>query len=595
MAPKKEKKSDTSGAKIDFLSDVISKIKSDNKLDPTSASGKPINPEDEPIVDVMTFCERADLLDLPGNNLRLFLSQRVILKSFYLGTRGNENVELNDEEWNWLYVKQQNSAIYKIKRKTDGVVLGGQQNFNFSELNLACGRRSSKTLLASVICAYEAYKLIKIGDPYKYYNIPYDEEMAIINVANSQKQAGRLFSQIKARIRNAPFFKGRVQGRGESASELRIYTNQDLAKIKSGDVNVAVDGSIVLVCGHSNPDTLRGYSSPCIIFDELQYYTEHPIISGSEFYNTLIPSITKFTTKGDGRLIEISTTGTPSGIFYATHRQGQSLTDEFNSVLGFHLATWDINDDLPYDCPFMTLQRKKDPDSFDIEYGARWCATGFVSKYFPEEKVKRAIKSNVIMQDRGLPHCQYYMHLDPAATRNNYAIVIIEKKRYIAARGEKRYKLTLAKHYMWKPMPGVGLNLPELDDQALAISRLFRPVSITYDTWNSVHSIDYLRRKGFYAKQINYGVHSKRLYYQNLTDLMERDELELYHDDYLIGELLNLKFRTTSKGITIVPDYQAEIDTDDLSDCLAGACWMAVGTQMRNALPTPVTINFGQR
>ncbi len=349
------KSKEISGAKTDFLSDVISKIKSENNLDKKLTTVKSTNRDPNEIVDVMTFCMRDDLLALPKGNFNLFLSQRVILKCFYLGTRGNMDVELTPEEWNWLYEKQQNAAIDKIKRKLDGVTLGNEHNFNFSELNLACGRRSSKTILASIICAYEAYKLIKIGDPYKYYNIPYDEEMAIINVANSQKQAGRLFSQIKARIRNAPFFKGRVQGKGESASELRIFTDQDLAKIKSGEVNVSVDGSIVLVCGHSNPDTLRGYSSPCIIFDELQYYTEHPIVSGSEFYNTLIPSITKFTTKGDGRLIEISTTGTPSGVFYNTHKQGQSTDEKFNQVLGFHLATWEINDDLPYNSSFMKL------------------------------------------------------------------------------------------------------------------------------------------------------------------------------------------------------------------------------------------------
>lgn len=590
-------KEDLTGARTDFLADVIEKIKTDNRLTPTQAPQISLRkPRDtNEIVDIMTFCQSPELLDLPGNNLRLFLSQIVILKSFYIGTRGNEDTELNDEEWSWLYGKQQNSAVTKIRRKLDGVQVGSPHNFNFKELNLACGRRSSKTLLASIICAYEAYKLIQIGDPYIYYNIPYDEEMAIINVANSQKQAGRLFSQIKARIRNAPFFRGRVQGRGESASELRLYTNQDLEKLKSQKINVAVEGSIVLVCGHSNPDTLRGYSSPCIIFDELQYYTEHPIVSGSDFYNTLIPSITKFTTKGDGRLIEISTTGSPSGIFYSIHKQGQSLETKFDEILGFHLATWDINDDLPYNSAFLKLQREKDPESFDIEYGARWSATGLVSKYFPEEKVKRCIKGSVTIQETPIPGAQYFMHIDPAAKRNNYAVVIVQKKRYINNRGEKRSKIILARHYLWTPSPGVGLDLVKLDDEALKIARLYRPISITYDTWNSVHSVDYLVKHGFHAKSIPFGKYNKQYYYQNLLDLMEREELELYADERVVGELLNLKFKTTAKGITITPDYQEDIDTDDLADCLAGASWMAVGIHMKTRLPEPILINLGFR
>jgi hypothetical protein len=85
---------------------------------------------DEGIVDVITFCNSAHLMDLPGQNFPLFLSQRVILKTFYMGTRGNENVTLNDEEWKWLYDKQQNPAIIRLKRKVDGQT-DGKSNFNF--------------------------------------------------------------------------------------------------------------------------------------------------------------------------------------------------------------------------------------------------------------------------------------------------------------------------------------------------------------------------------------------------------------------------------------------------------------------------------
>ena len=333
------------GAKTNFLAGVIEEIRQENNL--VEEKKQDINIEKD-VVDIITFCNHPGLMNLPGANLFIFLSQRVILKCFYMGTKGNENLKLNDEETNWLYTKEQNAAIEKIKAKLDGVVDGEKQNFDFFELNLACGRRSSKTLLASIISAYEAYKLIMLGDPYRYYGIPEDEEIAIINTANSQRQAGRLFAQVKARIRNAPFFKGRVQGKGDSISEIRLYTDIDLIKKESKEVNIAVNGSIVLVCGHSNPDTLRGYSSPCIIFDELQLYTEHPVISGRDFYNALKPSIALFAERGEGRLIEISTTGEPKGIFYDVHRQGMSTKPKFNEILGFWLATWDINERMSY-------------------------------------------------------------------------------------------------------------------------------------------------------------------------------------------------------------------------------------------------------
>lgn len=567
------------------IADVISKIRTDNKLE----DSKKI--EADGVVDIMTFCTRSDLLDLPGNNLKLFLSQRVILKTFYMGSRGNENVVLNDEEMNWLYEKQQNSAIVKIKRKLDGVV--GDHNFNFTELNLACGRRASKTLMASIISSYEAYKLIKMGDPYKFYNLPYDKEIAVINVANSQKQAGRLFADLKTRIRNSPFFKGRVQGKGESSSEIRLYTDQDLKKLKDKNYNIAIEGSIVLVCGHSNPDTLRGYAAICIIFDELQYYDEHPVISGKSFYDALTPSVLDFTEYGDGRLVEISTTGSPSGIFHDIHLQGQSVDPDFNEILGYHLTTWDLNDAYPYNCKFLTLQRKKDPVMFDVEYGARWSVSGFVGRFFAEDKIRRAFRPDLFMINERQSMQDYFMHIDPAATHDNYSIAIVYRQKYTLRTGEKRYKVILAFHQNWKPVPGIGLDIVKLDDEVLAIARKFRPRSITFDTWNSVHSINYLTNKGFYATQLNFSRGSKAVYYQNLLDLMDRDELALYYDDQLMGELMNLKFRPTSRGISLFPDTSATVSSDDLIDCLAGASWMAVGRRLKETYPSGTLMRLG--
>lgn len=570
---------------INPLGDVISQIRTENRLEAKDSK------VDSGIVDILTFCDRADLLNLPGNNFRLFLSQRVILKTFYMGSRGNENIKLTEEEWNWLYTKQQNSAITKIKRKFDGCE-NDQTNFNFTELNLACGRRSSKTILASIICAYEVYKLIKLGDPYKFYDIPNGKEIAIINVANSQKQAGRLFADIKARIRDAPFFKGRVQGDGGSASEIRFYTDIDIKKKEEKDYNIAIDGSIVLVCGHSNPDTLRGYAAICIIFDELQYYEEHPVVSGKYFYDSLTPSLLDFSKFGDGRVIEISTTGVPKGIFYDIHVSGQSTDSKFNPILGYHLATWDINDKFPYDCDFFKLQRSKDPEMFDIEYGARWAIGGYVGQYFPEEKVRKSFKPDLFICDERLPQYEYFMHIDPAATHDNYSVAVVYRQKYVLRSGEKRYKVILAYHQNWKPVPGIGLNIVQLDDEVLKIARRFKPRSITFDTWNSVHSINYLTSKGFFATQLNFSRGSKATYYQNLLDLMDRDELHLYYDDQIMGEFMSLKFRPTNRGISLFPDPKGEINTDDVIDCIAGAAWMAVGRRMKEYYPTGSVIRL---
>jgi len=75
---------------------------------------------DSGIVDIITFCNSPSLLNLPGNKFILWVGQRAILKVFYMGTRGNEHLELTDEEWQWLYDKQLDNVIRRLKKMKDG-------------------------------------------------------------------------------------------------------------------------------------------------------------------------------------------------------------------------------------------------------------------------------------------------------------------------------------------------------------------------------------------------------------------------------------------------------------------------------------------
>jgi hypothetical protein len=544
------------------------------------------------IVDIMTFCYHKEFLELPKYNFNLWIGQRVILKCFYMGTRGNENLTLTDEEMRWLHERQLDNVIYRLKAMRDGRNDNEPCNFTFNELHLALGRRASKTIMTSIIVAYEAYKLIKLGDPYKFYNIPEDEEIAIINVANSGPQSQRLFSQIKNRIRNCKFFKDRVDGDALTA-EIRLLTDIDIRKKADPTTSISVKGSIVLVCGHSNPDTLRGYSAAAILFDELAFYDENPIVSGKAFYNALIPSVAKFTKKGDGRLVEISSTDYPKGIFYEIWENGQKKDVDYLKTLSFRLATWDINEDLPYDDPWLTTQRKRDPDAFDVEFGSMWRRSGLRRNYFAKDTVDNSIKPFLYIKTGSEPGIEYFIHVDPAATRDNYALAVVGRSKYANLRGEKRYRLHLASHRIWKP--GMQpMDFAAIDQQVYDICRSFRTMRISYDMWNSVHSIAFLRNKQILASRLSFSRGAKASYYKNLEDLMNADEFWMYHDDYIYGEFLNLKAKSTSRGVSIDKDPKSDFPTDDLCDCIAGAAWMASGYHVANSLPASILVNVGR-
>jgi hypothetical protein len=180
------------------------------------------------------------------------------------------------------------------------------------------------------------------------------------------------------------------------------------------------------------------------------------------------------------------------------------------------------------------------------------------------------------------------------AAWSNYALVIVYRARYVTSRGEKRWRVCLAYHKVWKPTGMGALDFKAIDDEVVQICRQFKPMSVTYDTWNSVHSVAYVKSKGIYVQQMGFGRGAKAVYYKHLEDLMNRDELWLYHDDLLYGELVNLKFRPTMRGISINKDDKADFPTDDVCDCLAGASWCATGRQIRHGLPQSMVVDMGR-
>jgi hypothetical protein len=549
------------------------------------------NTDPSGIVDIITFCEHPDLLNLPESNFVLFLSQRVVLKCLYIGSKGNENLALTEEEKQWLRDKKQENVIKSIEDRNKKK--GTPQSFRISELVMVLGRRASKTVLASVIAAYEAYKVLKVGggNPYDYYNIPHDEEIAIMNVATSRKQAGRLFANIKARVRNSKFFRSRVAN--VTSDEIRLYTDFDLKKKQDKTLTVPVEGSIVIVCGHSNPDSLRGYSIVCLIFDELAFYDESDKVSGTDFYEALSPSVSDFSWRGDGVIVEISTPGPKTGIFYKLWQK----SFEIENMLSFKMATWEFNPKKPYDDPELVKYRKLDPAAFDIEFGAEWPEGGLYGIFFPEELVKRCVRMDLVPEETPTWGGEYYFHIDPAQSGDRYVMVAVRKTPYRDLEtGKLRARIVLVFTRVFDPIQGIGLEWVKINNEVLRLCTHFIPTFVSYDQWNSAQSLEMLRGNGVNVKSTSFNRGYKNRIYQNLKELMSKPEPELwlYDEPLLITEMMNLKYKPTARGLSIGADKRSDCPTDDLCDCLAGAAFMASGNY-HSKLPGILVAETGYR
>ena len=534
------------------------------------------------IADIITFCYDPKLLDLPGSNFRLHRSQEIVLKALYMGATGNRNLTLSPEDWKWLEDNalsgDNQHSLNKLRWRER--MRSENPAFRFTELALVLGRRSGKTLLSSVIASYEAYKLLVInhGDPHAYYGIPMNKQIWILNVATSMDNAGELFGEIKARIGHGPFFRNRVEH--DTDSMIRLLTDRDLRQREDHSTNVKLQGSIIIRCGHSNPKTLRGKAAICIIFDELAFYDESKKISGKDFYNALKPSIAQFDKKNDGLLVEISSPGPKGGIF---HTRAEIGMQPESPTMVFRMPTWVFNPDMPETNALMADDKRNNPEMYAIEFGAEWPEGGASSSYFPEALITRAIEAGghaAIMEESAPRYgADYYGHIDPAISGDNYAMVIVRKSSYRDKDGVICPRPVLAFVKAWKPIRGKGLDLLAIENEIIEISHRFRLKVLSYDRLNSPSTLAVLRRNGINTICTPYGGGYKMKIYQNLKDLMCREEcaLQLYSDPLLIAELKNLKQKPLQRGTWIGADKRSDVKTDDAADCLAGAAFMSCG------------------
>jgi len=572
----------------DFES-VINRIKEETGVKGADSSGKK-----QKVVDIITFCEDDNYLGFLSTQppIILTLVQRIILKCFYAGSEANENLHLSKSEEEWL----ENWAENKDKQKQDiirNVLQKHHDKIRIYELILVLGRRSGKTLLASIIATYEAYKCLELYNPQEYYGLAPNNPIFILNIATAAPQAKHLYNEIRSRIRNGHYFRDKLNQ--ESSSEEYTYlltqydkdTNESL--IKRGRHKELIKGSIIIQCGHSNSNSLMGSGIICLIFDELAYFNEGAGKSGGQkVYGDLIPA-TKAFRHPDGtpaaRVVEISAPAGKSGVFYSNFKV--SLEPEGQNMMSFQFPTWECSPNIK--CKEdLSAEFKKNEAEAMIRYGAEFSAT-MASVFFPPENIDDCVEHNSFCKERGTPYFKYYMHVDPALTNHNYALVILHQEIFLDKESHERKRRIVIDHIKkWTPSPGREIRITDVENYIIKLCSKFNIGSITFDDWNSASTIQKFRKKGLPVKRTPYRSSYKQLIYGELRDLVIEKRLKIIPDELLIGELKSLQYRLIGNGFKVMPDPESEYPTDDYVDCIAGAAHMALSSNLFDLPKTTV-------
>lgn len=543
---------------------------------------------------IVEFCESKHYLNLSGNDIHLFPMQRIILKCFYRGQMGNENIALTKDEIELLYHFKLDNVLEKYNSKEI-----------FRELILVLGRRSGKDFLCSIMALYECMKLLELpgGSPFKYYNMAPGNPIYIVTIATSADQAKVLFFEIKSRMIASNYFQGRI---GHSDAERIYFLTPEDVKLqekltKEGLDNAAmkVKGSIVVMSGHSNSEGLLGKRYFTLLFDEVaSYKTSGGKSSGERLYSALGPGTSDFTRpvgfdkngdrimQTDSKIISISSPRSEEGILFKLYND----TPDTKNRLAFKLPTWKVNLKFPEES-LRAEHKYMTPSNFNMEFGAEFSGTAG-EKFIPDHYIDECIEigSRIGLDQRivGKPGIIYYMHLDPASTSHNYALVLLHVEERIRTKEDgngrqksEKFKLFVVDHIkVWQPRGGQAISTFEVDQYVIDLYRRFRIGLVSYDHWNSIASMQKLRMKGIPTKITPFRKQYKIHIYQHLEHLLVNHQLALPrkgpHAQLMEMELKCLKRTYTPTGFKIGPNEEGQVTTDDCCDALAGVCGIAV-------------------
>jgi hypothetical protein len=553
--------------------------------------------DDDEEVDVITFIESPLYLNIKT----LQPPQRFILKVFYNLPLDNKNKTITLRSFPYdsegkLMTEYEYSQYLTNQKRTN--LTDANRLDHATDLLLACGRRGGKTFIASIISAYESYKLIIKDNPQSYYNMAEDEVIKIVNVASSGDQAQELATQIQNRIFNSEWFLPYISS--FNGEEINLKTKHDIKKMKDEEkrygkpikkrATIRIES---LLCSARGS---RGGSVIVALLDELAHFVDNEGNRGGKtVYTGLTPSGATF--GKDSKVICISSPYTKTGIFFELF----SKSFEDSSIRMLQMPTWEMNPRIEFD--FLQNRYKKDEEAFWCEYGAQFSTT--VSGFFKfPERINECISiidykevfDNELQQIKKAPiyrpetekssgRYRYYIAMDPATKDNGYALAMVHCERD----ANNRTSVIVDKWMKW------SINDPEfsefdfidieiIDNYVLELTRRFRVTQIVYDQFESAASIQKFIKAGIDAVKTHFSRQYNMKIYKNLRSIIYDKRLSLLYNEEGISELVHLQEKKVGKKQFIVEaPTSGDVTNDDLADVLANAVNIALENELEGS------------
>lgn len=400
------------------------------------------------------------------------------------------------------------------------------------------GRRSSKSTMAAIAAVYMAF----CQEEHFRRKVRKGENFYVVTVANDLKQSKIALDFIRQLLVNSPLEQEIVR---ETTLEITLSNNCTFQAIPA------------------SARASRGKAVAMAIFDECAFGLEGDANRGTKaMFDALSPSIAQFAPYS--KILELSSPWLADGTFYEHFRQAES--GEFIGMDCLKIPTWEINPGLPWGCDFLENARKKDPEAFEVEFGAQFKSNN-------SALVTAEIVESAVNKDRGIlfPEKEftgtYVLSLDPArggVGRDDYTACIVhyEGTRLIVDKFhsfEADFEIAGRKE----------VNMSKVEEWIKEHHRIYEFQCIVLDQYNSSFIIQNLSKE-FPIAELAWSVSTKMKAFSKMKELFNAGLIELYPHQKAISQLKNLGVIYRSSGQWSVTGGK-EVGVDDFAFALAAA------------------------
>ncbi|RLI54085.1 MAG: hypothetical protein DRP09_14080 [Candidatus Thorarchaeota archaeon] len=437
--------------------------------------------------------------------------------------------------------------LYKLMTEFDYV----ENDKKYNRINLICGRRSGKSLFASIIALFSAIKV-----NWK----PYLKKHPVATIAvlsHSVDFSQEILDVLKDLVGASPILS-RLKDKSRKDAQTVFHLKVPFFVMKNGK-EIIEYSKVAVKVGAASKKTTRGRATCTVLMDEVAYWNlaDHAVESDVDILRAIRPALFQF---GDeGTIIKLSSPGIKQGVLYDEWIRKEELRDEYVQLKA---PSWVMNTILPRKEFYNEF--RLDPDGFQTEFEAEFVDS--ISNFIISEFVDSCILKGVrFIPPLDNPNTVYSAAIDAAFKGDRFAFTLV---------GHCEHKITTNVVKYWEGSKKRPVRVNEVAQYIQTMCRQFGITEVVADQFAYQPMREIFEEYGIELVENVFSIQYKRKIYFALKRIIHNLNIDLVDIPLLAKEIKELVVEQTPTGQIKIGHPQT--GSDDLADALAVACYTAL-------------------